>query len=179
MHTNSQEPNSYLCAHSWPQPLLPDLVPNAVCVFTTGPCHYTGTCSWSAQPRTYPPLTPATTSACPGPQPLDLEVLLRNPRILTVYEDPCSTHQGPWRCQWCCFCDLREWVTTPPLNTADTHLTLLLVPCTVRPGSIACFSVPLPAGEDFSFWSQSITSRRETTFSNALTPIQYYRDHEE
>lgn len=48
-NTNNQGPCSFQRARSWPWSLLSALAPTTTCVFATGSCHHTGTCSWSLQ----------------------------------------------------------------------------------------------------------------------------------
>lgn len=66
-YTVSQGPHSYFCIHSRPQPLLLVLDSTTMFVSATGPCYYTGTCSWSPLLSVWTPPALITTAVCTGP----------------------------------------------------------------------------------------------------------------
>lgn len=111
---------------SWPWSLLLVLVLTHICVFSTDPCQYTGTGSWSPGSSVHPLSPPVVTGDCPGPQLMDLEVLLRTPTALKTTGDHNSAFKdhrviraiGP--VVW----DVR--ISCPKSSSSHIHNTLIL-----------------------------------------------------
>lgn len=101
-------PHHNVCVYNWPLPL-----------------HGLGTGSHRQVYGHY--LALATTTACPGPLLLYLEIILRTPTAFASSEDPCSISQGPWSCQ----CHGIQW--PEPVSHSDPHSVLSHVPNTWHP----------------------------------------------
>lgn len=101
-------PHHNVCVYNWPLPL-----------------HGLGTGSHRQVYGHY--LALATTTACPGPLLLHLEIILRTPTAFAASEDPCSISQGPWSCQ----CHGIQW--PEPVSHSDPHSVLSHVPNTWHP----------------------------------------------
>lgn len=121
VHANCQRYHSLNCVRSWAWLLLFALASTTAYVLATGLFYGTRPCSWPLRCSCIP-LAPITTTVCPGPYFLDLEVPFKNPNCPWSFSGPPAALAKDYTIADAIDpISLSQWVTTFFLDLEMSH----------------------------------------------------------